>query len=116
MPTGLFDTAKSAPEDLALMLNTLRAADDIYKPSPFWEQLALTHVQQLETEGFANFKRTVNLRYFNWSVLGILAHQLIPLGRWWLAKGRGSPLNARVVRKSPDDVVFGRISDRIYST
>jgi putative sugar O-methyltransferase len=115
MLAGLHQTTTNAPQDLALMLKAMSEADEIYRPSPFWEGLALEHIHQLETQGFANFKRTVNLRYFNWGVPGILAHQLLPLGRWWLMKGHGNPLAARIVQEEPDKTILGRCAARIYA-
>jgi len=57
---------------------------DIYLPSPFWESLAATNIAQLRDGGFGNFKRTVNMKYFNWNILGIVRHQLLPVLRYWL--------------------------------
>ena len=59
-------------------------APDIYLPSPFWESLAATNIAQLRDGGFGNFKRTVNMKYFNWNILGIVRHQLLPVFRYWL--------------------------------
>ena len=54
-------------------------APPIYYPSNFWKELNRIHIQQLSNVGFDNFKRSVNMRYFNWGVLGILMHQLSPV-------------------------------------
>ncbi len=97
------------------MLDALRDADEIYRPSPFWEKLALQHVNQLETQGFADFKRTINLRYFNWGILGIFAHQMIPLVWWWLMKGHGNPLTARIVDEAAGGSIYGPFESRIYA-
>lgn len=66
------------------MLKDLEAAPAIYTPSPFWRDLNATHIKQLEQWGISQFKRTVNTRYFNWTILGILAHQLLPVSLYWL--------------------------------
>lgn len=54
-------------------------APPVYQPSDFWKELNRIHIQQLSNIGFGNFKRSVNMRYFNWGVLGILRHQLSPV-------------------------------------
>ncbi len=102
--------------DLAVMLDALQTADELYRPSPFWERLAIEHVAQLEKDGFENFKRTVNLKYFNWGMLGIFAHHILPLGAWWLTSGRGNPLKARIVENGPGDKIFGWPASRVYAT
>src|SRR5581483_8503650 len=59
MSSHLYNDTTRMSEVLSEMLSALREADEIYKPSPFWEDLACTHIRQLETQGFANFKRTI---------------------------------------------------------
>lgn len=61
------------------MFAELQKAPPIYRPSKFWEQLNSIHIQQLSKDGFDDFKRSVNLRYFNWGILGIFWHQLSPV-------------------------------------
>lgn len=58
----------------------------VYRPSPYWEQLSAQGIRQLREGGFENFKRSVNMRYFNWGVLGIVRHQLLPVIRRWLQR------------------------------
>jgi hypothetical protein len=72
----------SHPE-LAKILGDLRDVPEIYQPSPFWHELAAAGVRQLEESGFENFKRTVNTRYFNWRLLGIVRHQFFAVARKW---------------------------------
>lgn len=76
-------------------IEILRDASDLYRPSPFWEELALKNIAQLRDGGFENFKRTVNMKYFNWNVLGIVRHQLIPVFRHWLKNPDWSVFDAR---------------------
>lgn len=73
---------------LAEMIASFRNADvpEIYRPSPFWEELANAGVKQLEDGGFENFKRTVNTRYFNWRILGIIRMQLGAIGMQWISQ------------------------------
>ncbi len=61
------------------MFDDLKNAPDIYKPSKFWQKLNKTHVSQISETGFNNFKRSVNMRYFNWGILGIIRLQLFPI-------------------------------------
>jgi putative sugar O-methyltransferase len=72
----------SHPE-LAQILGDLKDVPEIYQPSPFWHELAAAGVRQLEETGFENFKRTVNTRYFNWRLLGIVRHQFVAVARKW---------------------------------
>lgn len=57
---------------------------EVYAPSPFWRELASKQVVQLREGGFENFKRTINTRYFNWRILGIVRHQLFSVAARWL--------------------------------
>lgn len=70
---------------LSQLLDELKTVPEVYRPSPFWQELAAANVRQLEESGFENFKRTVNTRYFNWRILGIIRHQLLAIGRTWAA-------------------------------
>lgn len=70
--------------DEASLLELLADASDLYRPSPYWEPLVKAGVRQLGDSGFENFKRTVNMKYFNWNVLGIMRHQFLPVLRHWL--------------------------------
>jgi len=60
---------------LETMFRELTNSPDLYQPSLFWQSLNSVHVNQLLDSGFDNFKRTVNMRYFNWRTLGIIRHQ-----------------------------------------
>lgn len=64
---------------LNTMYDELQEAPVIYRPSEFWEKLNRIHVKQLSEAGLDNFKRTVNMRYFNWGTTGIIFHQLKPI-------------------------------------
>jgi putative sugar O-methyltransferase len=76
--------AEASDRTLRAMFDDLRAADRLYWPSPFWQQLNETQMKQLEEHGLAHLKRTVNMRYFNWDLKGILAHQLLPVVKHWV--------------------------------
>ena len=50
------------------MLDCLLQGDPIFHPSKFWEALNKKNIEQLETEGMENFKQTIALNYFTWTV------------------------------------------------
>jgi len=68
---------------LSEMTSALEAGPEIYRPSKFWADLNRVHRAQLERLGFENFKRTVNTKYFNWRILGIIRHQLGVVTAWF---------------------------------
>jgi putative sugar O-methyltransferase len=73
----------------------LAGVPELYRPSPYWETLVSNGIYQLRGCGFENFKRTVNMKYFNWNVLGIVRHQLAPVFRYWLKKRDWSVFGAK---------------------
>lgn len=81
--------------DETAAMEVLKDASHLYRPSPYWETLASHGISQLRDGGFENFKRTVNMKYFNWNILGIVRHQLIPVFRYWLKKRDWSVFNAQ---------------------
>jgi putative sugar O-methyltransferase len=81
---------------LSQLLDELKTVPEVYRPSPFWQELAAVNVRQLEESGFENFKRTVNTRYFNWRILGILRHQLGAISREWLKDPEWSVFGAQM--------------------
>lgn len=64
------------------MTGALETGPEIYRPSKFWTDLGRVHRAQLERLGFDNFKRTINTKYFNWRILGIVRHQLGVVTGW----------------------------------
>jgi putative sugar O-methyltransferase len=80
---------------VAELMAEMRDAPEPYRPSPFWDELAAISVKQLEGAGFNNFKRTVNMMYFNWDVLGIVRHQLLPVLSHWLKRPTSRVFTAR---------------------
>jgi putative sugar O-methyltransferase len=75
---------RAIDEDAVLseMTGALQAGPEIYRPSKFWTDLNRVHRAQLERLGFNNFKRTINTKYFNWRILGIVRHQLGVVAAW----------------------------------
>jgi putative sugar O-methyltransferase len=82
-------------DGLVQLLEEMKTAPEIYRPSAFWTELTDVGLRQLEGSGFENFKRTVNMTYFNWGVLGILRHQFVPVFSRWLAQPAPSVFRAR---------------------
>ena len=79
---------------LQQMLADYRKAPAIYQTSAFWEKLAAHHCDLVQRWGLNYFKRTVNRRYFNWGMLGILAHQFHPVFIHWLRRTDPAVLKA----------------------
>jgi hypothetical protein len=59
------------------LLQEMKSAPEVYQPSAFWSELVDLGLKQIEGNGLENFKRTVNMTYFNWGVIGILRHHPI---------------------------------------
>lgn len=87
-----FDTID---DTLKEMMYAMKNASSLYTPSAFWDRLVINHLKDLEYDGFKNFKRTINMRYFNWGIIGIMRHQLIPVLRRWISKPSFSPFTAK---------------------
>jgi putative sugar O-methyltransferase len=86
---------ESPHDELDEMMSAMKKASPLYTPSVFWEHLAAKHIEELERDGFDNFKRTINMKYFNWGILGILRHQLLPVFGRWLSNPTLSPFVAQ---------------------
>ena len=94
------------------MMEFCATGPELYRPSPFWTDLGDEHVQQLEGQGFEDFKRTVNTRYFNWRTLGIIRHQMLGVGTDWARH----PSAAALLAEFPDREPFGAFDGWIYKT
>lgn len=66
------------------MLAEIKGAKKVFLPSPFWEILNKQALNEIASTGLDNFKRTVNRKYFNWGIFGLLAHQFFPMLINWL--------------------------------
>lgn len=64
---------------LEKMFGELENAESIYQPSNHWRVLNRVHISQLSEGNINNFKRSVNMKYFNWGILGIVVHQMRPI-------------------------------------
>ena len=77
----------TAPSDfapLSAMIEEMQGADRLYWPSPFWQKLIAAQVKMLHEAGLENFKRTLNLQYFNWGLKWIVTFLLFPVLRRWM--------------------------------
>lgn len=61
------------------MLGDMKNSSPLYRPSRFWINLNEDHLKRISSSGLENFKRSVNLRYFSWGILAILAHGMFPV-------------------------------------
>lgn len=77
------------------LLEEMKTAPDVYRPSAFWEELTAVGLKQLKQGGFDNFKRSVNMTYFNWGVFGILQHQFLPVFARWCRRPTWSVFRAK---------------------
>lgn len=69
----------SEEEDLEHLYAQAEKMAEIYRPSKFWAEENERHRTKLKEAGLSNFKRSVNVRYFNWRILGIIRHQMQPM-------------------------------------
>jgi putative sugar O-methyltransferase len=87
---------------LGAMLQELRGAPDVYRPSRFWEHLADEQYRELADEGgFGAFKRTVNRHFFQFMVIGVRDPQFRAVARQWLRQPRLRALLTRLAQPLP---------------
>ena len=77
------------------MLDEIRDAPPIVRPSRFWEHLNERNMEQLAGGGFGEFKRTVNRNYFQFQLTAAQS-QLAAVARAWLEHPRVAVLGARL--------------------
>lgn len=82
--------------DLARMWEEMREAPAIVQPSRFWEALNERNLNQLDDEGFARFKRTVNQNYFGWIPHTLADDQLHQVIKNWLRHPEPRAFSARL--------------------
>jgi putative sugar O-methyltransferase len=71
-------------------------APAIVQPSDFWHALNERNVSQLDDEGFAHFKRTINQNYFGWIPHTLRDHQLLTMAISWMRHPVARALSARL--------------------
>jgi putative sugar O-methyltransferase len=77
---------------IEVMRRHLASAPEIYRPGEFWDDLIAVNLEMLESEGIANFKRTVSNNYYNWLVTSIRDPQVQRAIRSWLERPALAPL------------------------
>ncbi len=65
------------------MIQEISKAEEVYRPSLFWEMLGGLNREQLERRGYLEFKRTVNQNYFNWLPSKSVDNQFQNLWCFW---------------------------------
>lgn len=73
------DNFKTETDRLDDLLAEAEGMPKIYRPSEFWTQENDRHRTKLLEADLSNFKRSLNVRYFNWRTMGILCHQMRPI-------------------------------------
>lgn len=89
-------TVPSMFEDLPAMLEEIACAPEVIRPSEFWTSLNAHNLRQLEDEGFAHFKRTINQNYFSWVPNSRYDEQLRMLVKAWLRHPQPRVVTARL--------------------
>jgi putative sugar O-methyltransferase len=74
----------------------MEQAPAIVQPSHYWRTLNDHNLRQLDDEGFAHFKRTVNQNYFSWVPHTIWDDQLRAMAVAWLRHPEPAVLSARL--------------------
>lgn len=78
------------------MWTEMERAPEIVQPSDFWRLLNDRNTQQIDDEGFARFKRTVNQNYFSWIPHTLRDDQLLAMATSWLRHPTPAVLSARL--------------------
>lgn len=86
----------SALAELQEMWVEMRGAPAIVQPSDFWQALNDRNLRQLDDEGFAHFKRTINQNYFGWIPCSLGDHQLLAMVISWLRHPVGAVASVRL--------------------
>jgi putative sugar O-methyltransferase len=89
------DPASALP-GLPAMWAEMEQAPAIVQPSDFWRSLNDRNTRQIDEEGFARFKRTVNQNYFSWIPHTLLDDQLHAVIGGWLRHPEPAVLTARL--------------------
>lgn len=103
---------------LKQMLDDSLNGSSLFRPSPFWQELANKHIQELDDFGFHNFKRTIALKYFTWGMLGMLAQHSVPLGMYFLRNPNTGPFRAKLtIGKTEENLpkAFSVVSGKLYA-
>ena len=85
-----------ALSDIRAMWAEMERAPKIVQPSDFWRLLNDRNTRQIDDEGFARFKRTVNQNYFSWIPHTLRDDQLRAMVISWLRHPTAAVLSARL--------------------
>ncbi|OGM75395.1 hypothetical protein A2382_03170 [Candidatus Woesebacteria bacterium RIFOXYB1_FULL_38_16] len=95
------------------MMESVYHAPLIYRPSDYWLRLNELHILQI-SEDFDSFKRSVNMRYFNWGAFGILVHQMRPIAREIIKYHNWGPILKCTYLKMKTKIRMNAVSAFIY--
>lgn len=104
----MISNQNTALASLPAMLEEIRHAPAIVRPSRFWEHLTELNLQQLEDGGFAEFKRTINRNYFQFQLTSPRSPEYRAVLRAWMRHPRVAPLAASLAE--PLDVPGAGVS------
>jgi len=82
--------------DLPAMWAEMERAPAIVQPSELWTSLNEHNLRQLDEQGFARFKRTINQNYFAWVPHELLDDQLGVMIKEWLRRPQPRVFTARL--------------------
>jgi putative sugar O-methyltransferase len=78
------------------MWSEMEHAPPIVQPSDYWQSLNDRNRRQLDDEGFAHFKRTINMNYFGWVPHTLGDDQLRAVAISWMRHPVAGVLSARL--------------------
>ncbi len=87
---------------LPTMLDEIREAPPIVRPSRYWEYLNELNLGQLAEDGFDEFKRTINTNYFQFQIVALRSPQYRAVTRAWLRHPRVAVFGARLAERLVD--------------
>lgn len=93
------------------MLDEMRQAPEIVRPSSFWEEMNQVNLQELENAGLESFKQTVNTHYFQFLPADPRNEQFRAMMRFWARNPSRTPLSARLT--DPDSLPASRFAARL---
>jgi putative sugar O-methyltransferase len=104
-------------ESLDAMFVEIASAGPLFHPSQLWERLARHHAGEIEKHGFAQLKKTLGMRYFNFALPGIIAQSLLPAIWAWLKHPSGNPLAARMAHDpgAPLELKYTGLLGKFYA-
>jgi putative sugar O-methyltransferase len=82
--------------NLGAMLEEIRQAPPVVRPSRYWEYLNDLNLGQLAEDGFDEFKRTINRNYFQFQLADPRSPEFRAVARAWLRHPRPNVLHARL--------------------